>query len=598
MAKHLVLKGDTSRIEYIFIQNSSVTTGAGLTGLVFNSASLVAYYVRTQGSATAITLATQTVTGAFSSGGFVEVDATNMPGVYRFDPPDAAFASGVDKVVIMLKGATNMAPVTLEYQLVNFDPEAALATPTNITAGTITTATNVTTVNGLAANVITAASIAADAITAAKVADGTIDAATFAAGAINAAAIAADAITAAKIADGAIDRATLAADTGLQSIRSGTAQAGAAGTITLDASASATTDFYVGLWVYLTGATGAGQARVCTAYNGTTKVATIAPNWATNPDATSTFALMTAAQITGVQGNITGSVASVTGAVGSVTGAVGSVAANGITEASLAADARTRIQTECEEALAVFNLDHLVGTATAIPAIPAGTFLDQIMDDGTATYDRTTDSLQAIRDASASLTDLGIIASTTIATLASQTSFTLTAGSADNNAYLYCRVVITDATTAVQKAIGKISAYVGATKTVTLEADPGIFTMAAGDLITILPPAALTANAVGSGEFTQAAADKVWSTATRALTDKVDFRLSTTGIADIWAYVIEGTWTAVMYMRLFGAALLAKCSGMGTATAVFRDVDDTKNRLSVTVDSSGNRSAFGTRDGT
>ena len=38
-----------------------------------------------------------------------------------------------------------------------------LATPTNITAGTITTATNVTTVNGLAANVITAASMNADA---------------------------------------------------------------------------------------------------------------------------------------------------------------------------------------------------------------------------------------------------------------------------------------------------------------------------------------------------------------------------------------------------------------------------------------------------
>jgi hypothetical protein len=51
------------------------------------------------------------------------------------------------------------------------DFSAQLATPTNITAGTITTATNVTTVNGLAANVITAAAINADAITAAKVAD-------------------------------------------------------------------------------------------------------------------------------------------------------------------------------------------------------------------------------------------------------------------------------------------------------------------------------------------------------------------------------------------------------------------------------------------
>lgn len=45
-----------------------------------------------------------------------------------------------------------------------------VASTTNITAGTITTATNVTTVNGLAAGVITASSIAADAITDAKVA--------------------------------------------------------------------------------------------------------------------------------------------------------------------------------------------------------------------------------------------------------------------------------------------------------------------------------------------------------------------------------------------------------------------------------------------
>ncbi len=63
-----------------------------------------------------------------------------------------------------------------------------------------TTATNVTTVNGLAANVITATSINADAITAAKIADGAIDAATFAANAITATVIATDAITDAKVA--------------------------------------------------------------------------------------------------------------------------------------------------------------------------------------------------------------------------------------------------------------------------------------------------------------------------------------------------------------------------------------------------------------
>lgn len=55
-------------------------------------------------------------------------------------------------------------------------------------------------------------------------------------------------------------------------------------------------------------------------------------------------------------------------------------------------------QADAYAALAAFNLDHLVGTAAGIPAIPAGTYLDQIMDDGTAVYDRTTDSLQAQRD--------------------------------------------------------------------------------------------------------------------------------------------------------------------------------------------------------
>lgn len=56
------------------------------------------------------------------------------------------------------------------------------------------------------------------------------------------------------------------------------------------------------------------------------------------------------------------------------------------------------INAEVDTALADVNLDHLVGTATGIPSVPAGTFLDQIMDDGTASFDRTTDSLQALRD--------------------------------------------------------------------------------------------------------------------------------------------------------------------------------------------------------
>ncbi len=73
-------------------------------------------------------------------------------------------------------------------------------------------------------------------------------------------------------------------------IRSGTAQAGTTNTITLDASASATTDFYKGDLISIIGGTGAGEPGViCTAYNGSTKVASCDQNFTVTPDNTSVF---------------------------------------------------------------------------------------------------------------------------------------------------------------------------------------------------------------------------------------------------------------------------------------------------------------------
>jgi hypothetical protein len=74
---------------------------------------------------------------------------------------------------------------------------------------------------------------------------------------------------------------TLAADL------TGTAQAGAAGTVTLAAGAPSTD--LTGFVVEITGGTGSGQQRVITAYNTTSKVASIYPNWTTPADATSTY---------------------------------------------------------------------------------------------------------------------------------------------------------------------------------------------------------------------------------------------------------------------------------------------------------------------
>jgi hypothetical protein len=119
------LAGATSEIWQIFIADSSSTTGGGLTGLVFNSASLTAYYHRdTDTTATAITLVTMTV-GTFTSSGFKEIDATNMPGWYQFCPPNAALASGAKSAAFHLKGATNMVPLPIECQLTAYDPDNA-----------------------------------------------------------------------------------------------------------------------------------------------------------------------------------------------------------------------------------------------------------------------------------------------------------------------------------------------------------------------------------------------------------------------------------------------------------------------------------------
>lgn len=64
----------------------------------------------------------------------------------------------------------------------------------------------------------------------------------------------------------------------------------------------------------------------------------------------------------------------------------------------------------------------------------------------------------------------------------------------------------------------------------------------------------------------------------------------------VWSRVLE-TYTAEELMRLQASVLLGKVSGAGTGTEVFRDLADTKARITVTVDSNGNRTAV-TRDGT
>lgn len=82
---------------------------AEATGLVFNTAGSVASYCRQGAVRTAISLVAQTVAGAWVSGGFVEVDASTMPGLYRLDLPDSAVDAGVDFVTLAFVSPNNYA---------------------------------------------------------------------------------------------------------------------------------------------------------------------------------------------------------------------------------------------------------------------------------------------------------------------------------------------------------------------------------------------------------------------------------------------------------------------------------------------------------
>jgi hypothetical protein len=61
---------------------------------------------------------------------------------------------------------------------------------------------------------------------------------------------------------------------------------------------------------------------------------------------------------------------------------------------------------------------------------------------------------------------------------------------------------------------------------------------------------------------------------------------------DVWAFVVDGATTAAESMRLQNSALAGKASGMGTTTATFRDLADSKDRIVATVDANGNRTAL------
>ena len=304
-----IAAGNTDITLNVFIKNKTTNDGSGLTGLAFNTGSLTCYYVRPGATATALSLVTQTVTGAHADGGFVEIDATNTPGLYRLDLSDAIVASGVNTVDIMLQGAANMADTVIEIQLDlvdNIMDESIAATDHNVA-------------NSLARRIRQTGSLVIREDTAQGSGTGDnqiqLDAgASSIDGAYDPAIVSIIENTGmgqsrlilqyngtTKMAT--VDRnwktnpdATsvfqILANPGREHVNEGLAQAGTASTITLNTLASSVDDVYVGQAIFIRSGTGEDQRKFVTAYNGTTKVATVHTNWDIIPDTTSGYVML------------------------------------------------------------------------------------------------------------------------------------------------------------------------------------------------------------------------------------------------------------------------------------------------------------------
>lgn len=127
MASRLVPHSDTSVIVRFVLRNAN--TGAGLTGLAFNSSGLIIGTIcDVEATATAYTAAGSTIETITTLGTyaaptatkcrFKEVDSTNHPGLYEFQFANARFSvTGAQQLVITALGATNLEQTTYEIQL-------------------------------------------------------------------------------------------------------------------------------------------------------------------------------------------------------------------------------------------------------------------------------------------------------------------------------------------------------------------------------------------------------------------------------------------------------------------------------------------------
>lgn len=130
--------GSTSVIApHYFVDDIGGTNpGEPTTGLLFSDIETggSASFLRQGEALVDVTLKTQTVDGAYDEGGFVLVDDTKQPGHCRCDWPDAAFAAGVDYVILYLQAASGSNTITRPMLVDLTTDSAVIKLPQNFLA--------------------------------------------------------------------------------------------------------------------------------------------------------------------------------------------------------------------------------------------------------------------------------------------------------------------------------------------------------------------------------------------------------------------------------------------------------------------------------
>lgn len=572
-------------------------------------------------------------------------DTNTLGSLVIYCHPTGALATKVDCVVYpanvydSLIGGTDLLDVSttqLAGQTVTAGAgvtfPTSVASPTNITAGTITTVTNVTTVNGLAANVITAAATAADFTT--EIQTGLATSAELAKVPKSDSNVTWNATALASIntqADLAISDAALATaanlaivDTVVDSILVDTAEIGIAGAgLTALASQSSvnTIDGIVDDILVDTGTSIPATLSTLSTQSSVNTIDTVVDSIKITTDKLDTALVLDGAvyQYTAnalelaPTGGSAPTVSQIADAVWDEAIAGHLTAGSTGNALNAAGSAGDPWSTPIPAAYGVGTAGNLVGnnlnatvssraTQTSVDTIDG--IVDSILDD-TAQIGVAGAGLTNINLPNQTMDIIGNITGNLSGSVGSVTGLTV----ANLDVAVSSRASPTNITAGTITTVGTVNNLAtNSVNALALNADAvaeiqsGLATSASQSTLQTsvndLPTNAELATALASSDDATLAQIAL----VKAKTDNLPASPAATGAAMtltsgertsiatvVWSTVLDGAVTAVQIMRGFGAVLMGKASGLDTSTAVYRDINDTKARITATVDESGNR---------